>query len=515
MVSKKTIDIETIACEMKGITKEFFGVKANDNIDLSVNKGEIHALLGENGAGKSTLMKILSGIYTADSGEIYLNGKLVEINSPRNAFDHGIGMVHQHFSLVDVFKVNENIILGEKSRDIWINEKKINNEIIKIGEKYEIAINPNSNVWQLSLGEQQRVEILKLLMRGVEILIFDEPTSVLTPQEVDGFFNTLRKLSKEGKSIIIITHKLNEVFNIAQRVTILRKGKKISSVYPEDVTKKDLAKMMVGKEVIFDVKKPKVQSGKSALVLKDISAKNDRGILALKTINLEVKASEIVGVAGVSGNGQTELAEVISGLRTPISGEIIINGEEVKKYSTQSAIKSGVSHIPEDRIGTGLIPQLSVKSNLVLKDYKKKKFSKGFLLNLKAISNNAKELIDVYNIDPKNPDSPIMLLSGGNQQKVVLAREITTDHNILVAMHPTFGLDVAATEFVRNKLIDHCKEGGAILLISEDLDEILQLSDRISVIFQGEIQDTISSEEADIENIGLMMAGEKPNHFSK
>ncbi len=509
MLSEKIVEFENIACEMKGIVKDFYGAKANDDINFSVMRGEIHALLGENGAGKSTLMKILSGVYAADRGEIFINGEQVKIASPRTAIDYGIGMVHQHFSLVDVLTVTNNIILGDNSRDAWINEKKVINEIKNVAEKYGLNVNPNAYVWQLSLGEQQRVEILKLLMRGADILIFDEPTSVLTPQEVEGFFETLRILSSEGKSIIIITHKLNEVFNIADKVTILRKGKKIASVYPKDVTKHDLAKMMVGKEVILDIHKPKSNPGKPILILENISVKNDRGILALNNVNLDIKSSEILGIAGVSGNGQTELAEVIYGFRTPLSGKVIINGNEIEKFSTHSAITFGVSHIPEDRIGTGLIPQLSIKNNLILKDYRQKRFSGRGTLNSKNIYEYSMNLINTYNIEPSNPDKLIMILSGGNQQKVVLAREMTTDHNILIAMHPTFGLDVAGTEFVRQKLIEHCSDGGAILLISEDLDEIMQLSDRIAIIYQGEIQDIVDAQDANIESIGLMMAGEK------
>lgn len=501
-----------IAVEMRGIYKEFPGVRANDGVEFETRWGEIHALLGENGAGKTTLMKILSGIYQPDTGEIFIDGQPVKIKSPKDAIALGVGMVHQHFSLVDVLTVTENVTLGGSQPRIWLNENELARQIQDLSKHYGLHINPKASIWQLSLGEQQRVEIIKLLYRGMGILILDEPTSVLTPQEVDSFLLTLRSLANEGKSIIIITHKLDEVLKIADRITVLRAGKKVDTVNTRDTTKPQLARMMVNQEIDLFPVRPKertTETGNLVLKLEKVHAYSDRGLLALKDVSLEVRTSEIVGVAGVSGNGQTELAEVICGLRKPTSGQVIINGDPEASRTPISAINSGVGHVPEDRLGVGLVASLSVRENLILKGYRKPPLSGRFSLNHKSIDAFTKRLIQMFGITPPNPDTPVTLLSGGNQQKVILSREITSDSKLLVAVHPTIGLDIGATEFVRTTLHEQRCSGAAVLLISEDLDELLELSDRMAIMYDGQIIGVVRPGEIDIEKIGLMMAGEQ------
>lgn len=500
------------AVEMRGIYKEFPGVRANDGIDFETQWGEIHALLGENGAGKTTLMKILSGIYQPDSGDICIDGQPAKIRSPKDAIELGVGMVHQHFSLVDVLTVTDNVNLGGSHPRVWLKEKEFAAQIQDLSKKYGLHINPRAYIWQLSLGEQQRVEIIKLLYRGTKILILDEPTSVLTPQEVDSFLYTIRYLADEGKSIIIITHKLDEVLRVADRITVLRGGKKVETVDAKGISKPKLARMMVGHETYLFTNRPKeekTEPGDPVLELDEVRAFSDRGLLALKDVSLKVHSSEILGVAGVSGNGQTELAEVVCGLRKPSSGQVIINGDPNASKTPISAIDAGVGHVPEDRIGMGLLPGLSVRENLILKGYRKPPLSEGLRLNHKAIIEFAWQLINLFSINPPNPETPVTLLSGGNQQKVILSREITGENKLLIAVHPTMGLDVAATEFVRTTLREQRRKGVAVLLISEDLDELLDLSDRLAVMYEGQIKGIIRPGEVSIEEIGLMMAGEQ------
>lgn len=511
-----------VAVEMQGITKRFPGVIANDQVDLTIRAGEIHGLLGENGAGKSTLMSVLSGLYRPDAGEIRLalkgNGQpqRVEINSPRDAIELGIGMVHQHFKLVSPQTVAENVILGLDRPRFVLNMTRVEREILTIAEQYGLRVDPTSLIWQLSVGEQQRVEILKLLYRGADILILDEPTAVLTPQESDELGQTLRQMAAEGKAIIFITHKLDEVTAFADRVTVLRDGKNVASLSIEETSKAELARLMVGREVLFRLEKDEAKLGTVVLSLRQLEALGDKGLPALRGITLEIRSGEILGLAGVAGNGQRELAEVVTGLRPASGGQVLVRGKDLTNQSPRSFIRAGVSHIPGDRLGMGLAGNLPVSDNLIMKAYRRQPLASGPFLRGQAINKFAKRLIDAFQIFTPTLATPARMLSGGNQQKAILAREITAgqelsgdEAEVLIAVHPTRGLDVGATEAVRRTLLDQRAEGGAILLVSEDLDELLALSDRVAVIYEGQIMGILPSEEADVEQLGLMMAGEK------
>ena len=496
------------ALEMRNITKTFPGVIANDDVTFTVRKGEVHALLGENGAGKSTLMNVLSGLYHPDGGTIAINGEPVVFHSPRDAIQAGVGMVHQHFMLVDSQTVAENIILGLRHVGFVLNTSQIERDITRIGEQYRLPVHPRLKVWQLSVGEQQRVEIIKLLYRGADILILDEPTAVLTPQETESLFDTLREMTADGKTIIFISHKLDEVLSIADRITVLRGGKWIETVDAEGVTKPDLASLMVGREVLFHLEKPPAKLGEERLVVTDLEALNDKGLLALRKLSLSVRSGEIVGIAGVAGNGQKELAETICGLRPAEGGTVTVADAPVTGGPPIRVIEAGVAYVPEDRSATGSAPHLSVAENLALKNYRKPGIGRGIFLSRGAIREQALRLIKQFDISTPGPDTQARLLSGGNLQKVILAREISQQPQVTVAASPTRGLDVGATENVRNTLLDERSYGAAILLISEDLDEVLALSDRIAVIYEGEIVGMVSAAEANREEIGLMMAGE-------
>jgi len=498
------------AVTLRGITKRFPGVVANDDVDFEAAAGEVHALLGENGAGKSTLSNILTGLYRPDEGEILIDGEPVEFHSPRDALDAGICMVHQHFRLVAPFTVAENVILGDhrgEGKKFMVHPRRIERRVAELGERYRIAVDPRAKIWQLSLGEQQRVEILKALYREARILILDEPTAVLTPQEAEVLFETLREMAGEGRTVIFISHKLHEVKAVADRVTVLRGGRSIATVPIAQATPRSLASLMVGRELGDGPAPAERNAGEPVLEVDDVWTPGDRGEDAVRGVSLSVRAGEIVAVAGVAGNGQRELAETIAGLRAPSKGRVRVGGKALRPGDPRSAIAAGVAYVPEDRMGTGVAPSLSIAANLVLKSYRQGDASRGPLLRLRHIRDSAVELIRHYRIAAPGPTVPARLLSGGNLQKVVLAREFSGRPRLLVAASPTRGLDVGAIEAVHSYLREAAGEGIAMLLLSEDLDEILTLADRIAVMYEGAVVGELSSRGADVEEIGLLMAG--------
>jgi len=507
--------MDAIALQAKNISKHFPGVLANDHINFDLRKGEIHTLLGENGAGKTTLMNILDGIYYPDEGEIYLNGKRVDIRSPFEATKNGIGMIHQHFMLVDTLTVLENVILGLESQGFYLDKKNISEKIAEISKKYNLDINPYAKIWQLSVGEQQRVEIIKTLFRGAEILIMDEPTAVLTPQESNTLFEILKRMTKEGKSIIFISHKLDEVMKISDRITVLRKGKLAGTVNTKEINQKELAMMMVGREVLFKLNRKPLNRKGEILKIEGLETYNDKGIKILKEINFSIYGGEIFGLAGVSGNGQKELAEVISGLRRATRGKVCVKGEDVTNFYPKVITKKGVNYIPSDRLKVGLVPNLNTVENAILRRYDKEPISRGIFLNYEEAAKYTRELVKQFNIMVPRENVPVKFLSGGNLQKLILAREIREEPALLIAVHPSRGLDVGATEFIRKKLLEERDQGVAILLISEDLEELLMISDRIGVIYEGEIEGIVDIDSADINEIGLMMAGVHKNRLDK
>lgn len=495
------------AVEMRGVTKRFPGVLANDNVTFSVAPGEIHALLGENGAGKSTLMSILAGLYRANEGEIFINGRVVDFNTPRDAIAAGVGMVHQHFMLVPVQTVAENIFLGMRDVPFVLNYRQMAKEVKRIGEEHQMPVDPNARIWQLSVGEQQRVEIIKMLSRGAQVLILDEPTAVLTPQETEGFFRTLRSMAKSGKTIIFISHKLDEVLAIADRVTVLRGGKLVATTSTAGMTKPQLASLMVGREVLFRLEKPPHTPGEVRLELKSVSALDNKGLRALRDISLQVRAGEIVGVAGVAGNGQSELAEVVTGMRPLITGSIEVDGRTLATNTPIQSIEAGVAYVPEDRNKVGSAANLSVSDNLAIKSYRNPPLSGKFFLKRKKMREQAQKSVQRFSILTPSVDQPVRKLSGGNLQKVILAREIGSQPRVLIASYPTRGLDIGATESVRKILLEERNDGAAILLISEELDEIFGISDTIVVLYEGEIMGVLPAQTADRQQVGLMMAG--------
>ena len=481
---------------------------ANDGIDLKVRRGAIHCLLGENGAGKTTLMRILYGLYQPDEGEILLGGKPIQISSPRVALTHHIGMVHQHFRLVPTLSVEENVVLGlDEGTGPFLNLRKTRKKIGKISEEYGLPIDPQAKVWQLTVGQQQRVEIIKALYRDAFILIMDEPTSVLTPQEVDQLFATLRTLVDDGLTIIFITHKLDEVMEISDQVTVLRQGKVVATLPTLQTDKPSLAKSMVGREVVFRLEKSVVKRGERLLQVDSVHALNDRGLPALRGVSLDLYGGEILGVAGVSGNGQTELAEILTGLRRATKGRVILSGKAITNRSAREITDLGIAHVPAERIRMGIVPALSIRENLLLKSYRHPPFSRFCFLNRKESDANARRAMEDYQIAAPSDETATKLLSGGNIQRVVLARELSGDPRLIIAAHPTYGLDVGATEQVRQVLLKQRERGAAVLLISEDLEEIMTISDRILVLFNGEVMGIIDADGADVEQIGLMMAG--------
>jgi len=495
-----------LVVQMKSITKRFPGVIANDKVDFDLRKGEVHALLGENGAGKSTLMNVLAGLYKAEGGSITVHGKRTNFGSPREAIEAGIGMVHQHFMLVPSQTVTENILLGLSVPRFRMRLPEYNHKVAQMAEKYGLHVDPDAKVWQLSVGEQQRVELLKMLYRGADVLIMDEPTAVLAPSEIDELFNTLRSMTEQGKSIVFISHKLHEVMAISDRVTVLQKGKVTSSgLNTKDVNRADLARLMVGREVVFRVEKSAVKAGDIVLDVKGIKALNDKGIKALDGATINVRKGEIVGLAGVAGNGQNELAEALVGLREVLEGTIVVNGQDVTNKPVKLGIRHGISLIPADRTQVGTAPNLSVTDNVIMKNYDQKPIAKGIRVNKQEAGKYATDLKEAYDIVVPTIDTSVRLLSGGNLQKVILAREISSEPKFMVAVQPTRGLDVGAIEGVQKLLLSQREAGAAILLISEELEELLSLSDRIYVIYEGEIMGEL--DDGNIDIIGQMMTG--------
>lgn len=492
--------------EMRGIVKRFPGVLANDHVDFTLLKGEIHALLGENGAGKSTLMNILAGLYRPEAGTIIIKGKKVDFHSPKDAIQAGIGMIHQHFMLVPSQTVTENILLGLDKPRFFMKLSEYDRVVEDLGERFGLKVDPRAKIWQLSVGEQQRVEILKMLYRGADILVMDEPTAVLAPQEIETLFETLRKMVSEGKSIIFISHKLPEVMAIADRVTVLSKGKVTAAGIPaKNVTIQELARLMVGREVLFRLEKKPQEAGAVVLKVEDLCAENDKGLAALQGVSFEVRAGEIVGLAGVAGNGQRELAQVITGLRKCTKGKIYLNGVEITNQPAGYGIKHGLGHIPEDRTHVGTSPNLSITDNVIMKKYRQPPIGRGWMIDMNQATNFATRLKETYEIIVPSVQTPARLLSGGNLQRVILAREISGNPTLLVAVQPTRGLDVGAIEGIQRLLLAQREAGSAILLISEELEELLALSDRILVIYEGKIMGEVV--DGDIEKIGLMMTG--------
>jgi simple sugar transport system ATP-binding protein len=495
--------------ELEGITKRFPGVVANDGVDFDLHRAEVHALLGENGAGKSTLMNILYGLYHPDEGELRLNGKPLRIDSPREAIDAGIGMVHQHFMLIPVMTVAENIVLAaEPTKGPFLDESAAEARVSELSERFGLAVRPGARVESISVGMQQRVEILKALYRGAEILILDEPTAVLTPQEAAELFEIINSLKAEGKSIIFITHKLNEVLEIADRITVLRRGKTIDTVPREGATEEGLAQLMVGREVILRVDKTPPQAGDPLLTVEDLRVDDSRGLEAVRGVSFAVKAGEIVGIAGVDGNGQSELIDAITGLRKPKAGMITVSQRNLTRASARESLDAGVGHIPEDRQVRGLVLDFSLAENIALHDYREEPDSKHGWLFPKRLIARAGALLKEFDVRGGGPETRAGALSGGNQQKVIVAREVSRDPSVLVAAQPTRGLDVGAIEFVHRRLVEERDEGRGILLVSFELDEILSLSDRILVLYEGRIVAEYSPDVSE-EEIGLAMVGGK------
>lgn len=505
------MDPSTAVIEMKEIVKKFGDFTANDHINLKVCKGEVHAILGENGAGKSTLMNVLCGLYRPTSGKILIKGKEVHLTSPKHATDLGIGMVHQHFMLIPPFTVTDNIILGsEPTHGLVVDKKAARKRVMELSERYAMKVDPDAKVEDISVGMQQRVEILKVLYRGADVLILDEPTASLTPQEIEGLMEIIQNLTADGKSVILITHKLKEITASSDNCTIIRQGKYIDTVKVADVTESQLAAMMVGREVSFKVDKPDRETGDVILDVQDLHAKDYRGVEILKGFHIQVHAGEIVGLAGVDGNGQTELCEILSGVKKAESGKITVDGRDIFNKTPKETFEAGLSSIPADRQRFGLVLDYSIENNMVLQHFGEEPYSKRHILNKKAIHEHAARLMDKFDVRPRGTEGkPAGTLSGGNQQKVIIAREITNDKDLLIAVNPTRGLDVGAIEFVHKYIVDQRNKGKAVLLVSFELDEIMSLSDRIEVIFDGQINGSMPGKGADEKELGFLMAGGK------
>ena len=499
---------EAPVLELRGITKQFPGVLANDHIDFDLRRGEVHALLGENGAGKSTLMSILYGLYTADSGEILMNGNPVTISSPKHAIELGIGMVHQHFMLIPVMTVTENIVLAQEPRHagVLLDHDAATKRVRELSESFGLIVDPNARIEKITVGQQQRVEILKALYRGAEILILDEPTAVLTPQEAKELFEIIESLKSQGKSIVFITHKLNEVLEVADRISVLRRGKLVETISREGATEAGLARSMVGREVLLRVEKRPTQPGDTLLKVEDLVVRDDRGLEAVRGLSIEVHANEIVGIAGVDGNGQSELIDALTGLRHPASGHIRIAGHDLRRATAREALDAGLGHIPEDRQRRGLVLDFNLAENLVLHDYGREPFSKLGWINPRGWLRWARGLLQEFDVRGGGPTTRGGSLSGGNQQKVVIAREVSRNPSVLIAAQPTRGLDVGAIEFVHRRLVEQRDAGKAVLLVSLELEEILSLSDRILVLYEGRIVAEFSPDVTE-EEIGFAMIG--------
>jgi len=501
---------ETPVLELLGITKQFPGVLANDHIDFDLLDGEVHALLGENGAGKSTLMNIVYGLYSADEGEITIKGERVTLASPHDAIERGIGMVHQHFMLIPVMTVAENIVLANEPthRKILLDQAAAERRVKDIAQTFKFAVDPRLRIQDITVGQQQRVEIMKALYRNADIVILDEPTAVLTPQEARELFEIIRTLKSEGIAIIFISHKLNEVLEIADRITVLRRGKKVETIPREGATEAGLARSMVGREVLLRVDKGPAAPGDTLLEVEDLSVLDDRQLEAVRGVSLQVRSGEIVGIAGVDGNGQTELIDALTGLRKPASGRVAVEGRDVTNASADAHLESGFGHIPEDRQRRGLVLEFTLAENIALHDYDKPPFSRFGWLNPRRVIQRARRLLQEYDVRGGGPQTPASALSGGNQQKVVVAREVSRNPRVLIAAQPTRGLDVGAIEFVHRQLVAERDAGRAVLLVSLELDEILSLSDRILVIYEGQI---VGEFEPDVseEQLGIYMTGGK------
>lgn len=500
---------------MQGITKRFAGVVANDDVDFEARFGEVHALIGENGAGKSTLMSILAGLYRPDAGTMAIDGTPVQFRSPRDGIEHGIGMVYQHFMLVEPFTVAENVLLGQTNAGFKLESAAAERKLNELAGQYGLGVDPKARVWQLSVGEQQRVEILRLLYRGARILVFDEPTAVLTPHEADNLIKTIRALAASGYCVVFISHKLDEVRAVADRVTVMARGKVIDLV-PASTDRHTLARLMVGRELAPALERPdaalrsEMAAGPITLTLTKVRANGDKGVPALVDVDLDVRVGEILGIAGVAGNGQRELAEVVTGLRRVTEGAVHATGVDITNASPARIAGLGVAHIPEDRLATGLVAAMDVAGNAILRDYQQPPLSKGPFLAARAVSAFADRLISIYDVKTPGRHTRLAALSGGNQQKLLIGRELNGAPNVVVAVHPTRGVDIGATETIHRLLTDQRARGAAILLISEDLDELLALSDRIAVLYNGRVVGTVTTVEADRDRIGVMMTGVDP-----
>jgi len=497
-----------IVLQAKGVTKRFPGVLANDKVDFELRKGEIHVLLGENGAGKTTLMNILYGLYNQDDGEMLVNGNVVKINNPKDSIALGIGMVHQHFMLIPVFTVAENVMLGDETTSRgFLDRKTVSAKVGELSHQYGLDVDPDALVGQLPVGVQQRVEIVKTLYRNAQILILDEPTAVLTPQEAEELFVIMRGLTKRGVSIIFITHKLKEVLAVSDRITVMRAGKVVGTVTPAEMNEAKLASMMVGREVILKVKKDAAKPKEEILKVENLYVQDDRGLETIRNVSFEVRQGEILGIAGVQGNGQTQLAEALTGLRATKSGRVILSGKDVTGKTPRPIIEAGLAHIPEDRQRHGLVLGYTVADNMVLCNYYLPPFAKGMVLQQEAVDANARKLIEDFDVRTPSPFVPTSKLSGGNQQKVIVARELSRDVKLLIASQPTRGLDVGSIEYIHKEIILMRDRGIGVLLISAELDEIMALSDRIAVMYRGQIVTTVDSKVASREQLGLWMAG--------
>jgi general nucleoside transport system ATP-binding protein len=505
-----------LAISMRGISKRFGPTVANDRVDFDARWGEVHALVGENGAGKSTLMSILAGLYRPDAGSVAIDGRPVRFRSPRDAIGHGIGMVYQHFMLVDTFTVAENVLLGERAARGLIETAAVERTLHELGAQYGLDVDPKARVWQLSVGEQQRVEIVRLLYLGAKILVFDEPTAVLTPQESDALIRTLRGLAADGFCVLFISHKLDEVLAVADRITVMRHGRVVGETTPAETDRRSLARMMVGRELAAFVEapaeepKPAVPPGDVVLDVRDLGCQGDNGLDALRDVSLQVRAGETLGVAGVAGNGQRELAETIAGLRPVARGGIAIGGRDTTRCSAAEVAALGVAHIPEDRIATGLVGAMDLGGNAILRDYRREPIARGPFLVQRAIAAFTDRLMRANDVKAPGRWVKVGALSGGNQQKFLIGRELAGQPKLIVAVHPTRGVDVGAVEAIHGLLREQRRRGAATLLISEDLDELLALSDRIAVLYEGRVMDVLPAAGADRERLGLLMAGVAP-----
>jgi simple sugar transport system ATP-binding protein len=499
---------DNLALEVRNITKRFPGVIANDRVNFTLKKGEIHALLGENGAGKSTLMNVIYGLYSPEEGEFFIDGQPAEINNPHDAIAAGIGMVHQHFMLVPVFSVAENIILGsEVTRGPSLDLRTARKEIRELSHEYDLDVDPRAIVEDLPVGIQQRVEIVKALYRRAKILVLDEPTAVLTPQEVEGLFRVMRQLTERGVSIIFITHKLKEVLAISDSITVMRRGQVVGSTTPAETDEHGLAAMMVGREVLFEVEKEPATPAEVVLEVRDLKVNDERGIEAVRSVSFDVRGGEVLGIAGVQGNGQTELAEALTGLRSVVSGSVRLNGDEIPFENPRTLTEAGVSHIPEDRQKHGLVLPYSIADNMVLSSYYKEPFASRGQRDFQAVLENSVELVERFDVRTPGSNVPAGNLSGGNQQKVIVARELSRPVKLLIANQPTRGLDVGSIEYIHNQIIKERDQDAAVLLISAELDEIKSLADRIAVMFHGEIVAVVDADEISKSELGLLMAG--------